>query len=165
MFFLNTTVVIFPLTNSERWRAQNQPTPWASVIKLLTFISVDFSRDECAASTANRIFPTFSWGRRNCATIKSGQERVRPDVEWGLKCVPLTKRGHSWIKEWTLVGGKMTPTAFSLHRRLRYLLCVSLQKYYPNAMMVGAEGRQLEFQTQTSQMCSKDLESISAKDK
>lgn len=68
--------------------------------------------------------------RRKCATLKSGQERVRPDVKWGLKCVLLTKRGHSCIKERTLVGGKITPTAFSLHHRLHDLLCVYAEISY-----------------------------------
>lgn len=39
------------------------------------------------------------------------------------------------------------------------LSTLSLQKYYTNAIIVGVEEQQLEFQTQTSQICGKDLAS------
>lgn len=84
-------------------------------------------------------------GRRKCETIKSGQERVRPDVEWGLKCVLLTKWGHSCMKERTLVGGKMTPTAF-------FTVC--------NILCLCRNIIQTAFQNQTSQICSEDLASV-----
>lgn len=75
-------------------------------------------------------------GRRKCKTIKSGQEGVGPDVEWGLKCVLLTKWGHSCMKERTLVGGKMTPTVF-FTASLSALLCVCARILYKCYYSVG----------------------------